>query len=252
VIRTLFTLLVAVLVTPPLALLTALVPVLRLKPGTYEWITRSWFGSLLWATGVPVRAEGLDRLPLDRPVIVASNHQSWFDVASIAHVLPRRYHFVAKKELERVPLWGRAWKQCGHISIDRSDTHAAIQSLEKAAEIVRGTNGVIIIFPEGTRSADGELLPFKKGAFRLATGIGVDIVPVAVIGSREALPRNGWRIRKQPITVRFGQPIPAAEYGPARTTELIGRVREAINGLRHAPAHSTEEDNARNHEHSRA
>lgn len=251
-IRTLFTLFVAVIITPPLALLAALVPVLRLRPAVYDWITRTWLDSLSWATHVPITADGMDNLPRDRAAIIVSNHQSWFDVGAIARVLPQRYRFVAKKELEKVPLWGRAWKQCGHISIDRSNTHAAIESLARAAEVVRRDNSVVIIFPEGTRSADGELLPFKKGAFRLAAGLGIDVVPVAVVGSRDALPRGGWRIRKFPITVRFGQPIPAAEFGAMRTTALMTRVRGEIEALRRAPIHSTTEDNAGDHEHPRA
>jgi 1-acyl-sn-glycerol-3-phosphate acyltransferase len=252
VIRSVFTLLVALVVTPPLALLAAIAPLLRLRPTVCDWITRAWLNSLTRATGVPVRADGLHNLPADRPALLVSNHQSWFDVGAIALVLDRPYRFVAKKELTKVPLWGPAWTRCGHIAVDRTDTQAAIESLARAAEFMRRDNSAVIMFPEGTRSPDGELLPFKKGAFRLATQLGVDVVPVAVVGSRDALPRGGWRIRRSPITVRFGQPIPAAEFGALRTDELMSRVRTDIERLRRAPVHYTTEEDAGDHEHSRA
>jgi 1-acyl-sn-glycerol-3-phosphate acyltransferase len=233
VIRTFWTILVVLFVTPPLSLAAIVGALVRADDRLPDWLGRAWCRTILWASGVPVRAVGLEHVPRDRPVVIASNHASWFDVAALATLIPNRYRFVAKRELERVPLWGRAWRAAGHISIDRQDTQAAIRSLAIAGELIRSDNSAVVIFPEGTRSASDEMLPFKKGAFRLAMQLGVDIVPVGITGSRDVLPRNAWRVRRRPIIVRFGVPVAVAALGEDRLDELMQRVRSDIERLRH-------------------
>src|SRR5690606_15934022 len=132
------------------------------------------------------------------------------------------------KELARIPLFGTAWQAAGHISVDRSDRASAIQSLDEAGRLLRKDNSSVVIFPEGTRSPTGELLPFKKGAFMLALRTGVDIIPVAVLGTRRIQPKGGWRIRSGRIILRFGEPIPVAQYSEAERDDLIELVRSRI------------------------
>jgi 1-acyl-sn-glycerol-3-phosphate acyltransferase len=223
----------------------------RVRGGIYEWAGRTWARRLLRASGVRVRLEGLEHVPSDRPKVVASNHQSWYDVFAIAAFLPGRYHFVAKKELAGIPLFGAAWKACGHISIDRSDTASAIRSLEQAGAKMRKLGSTIVIFPEGTRSPTGQLLPFKKGAFMLAIHNGVDIVPTAVIGGRAILPKRGWRVRPGQLIVRFGAPIRTVDYSPEQRDQLIGRVRSEVERLLHAPLHPDTIQNVGDHQHLR-
>jgi 1-acyl-sn-glycerol-3-phosphate acyltransferase len=197
----------------------------------YEWIARSWGRVVLWLAGISVEVQGRENLMLDRPQIVASNHQSWFDVFAIAANLPKKFRFVAKEELGRIPVFGQAWNTAGHISVNRSDRVQAIRTLEHYGDLIRKDNSTIVIFPEGTRSRDGHLLPFKKGAFMLALHTHVDIVPTAVTGSRFVLQKGDWRIRKGRIILRFGQPIPTVGYTESNREELIGLVRSQIEKM---------------------
>ena len=129
---------------------------------------RLWTQKILRAARVKVEVEGREHLETATPCVLVANHQSWFDVLALAGWLPSNYRFVAKKELESVPFFGPGWQALGHISIDRRDRQSAIESLERAARLVREESRVIVMFPEGTRSPDGEVKAFKKGAFVLA------------------------------------------------------------------------------------
>lgn len=178
-----------------------------------EWyveMTRSWARTILWASGCDVVVHGAENVRPGEPQVVVANHVSWFDVFAIASVVEGPYHFVAKKELERIPVFGAAWKACGHISIDRSNRERAIASLERAGEQIRREGSAVVIFPEGTRSRSGRLQPFKKGAFQLARTSGVPIVPTVVTGSFQIMPPGSWTVRPNTIHVHFLPAIPAA------------------------------------------
>lgn len=201
------------------------------RGGLYEWVARSWGRWIIWASAVDVVVEGVENLPYDRAQIIACNHQSWYDVFALAAILPKRFRFIAKAELRKIPLFGYAWESAGHISIVRQDRAQAIQALDKAAELVRSDNSAIMIFPEGTRSADGRLKEFKKGAFMLALRTGLEIVPAAVIGSRGVQKKSDWRVRPGRIIVRFGEPIDTKTFDEAHREELTAVVHERIANL---------------------
>lgn len=169
---------------------------------------RQWATSFIRSSGSSVRLTGLDNLRLDGPQIIVSNHESWFDVFALAARLPVRYRFVAKEELGRVPLFGAAWRTCGHVSINRKDRSSAADSLGEAGERVRKDALTIVMFPEGTRSDSGKLQPFRKGAFVLAIQTGIPVVPVAIIGSRAVMRKGSWKVGRGEIEVRIGAPIP--------------------------------------------
>lgn len=230
-IRTLWVAIHVVLATVPLSLAVIVSSLLRLDSGIYEWAPRLWARWLLWASGVTVEAYGLEHFDPGRPQIVAANHASWFDVLALAVIIPKRYRFVAKKELGAVPLWGRAWKAAGHISLDRTDTNSAVASLEQAGAMMRSDNSVVVIYPEGTRSPDGRLQPFKKGAFMLALQTHIDVIPASVQGAFDVMNRHSWRVRSGRIIVRFGPPISTAPYDVAHREELMARVRAEIENL---------------------
>ncbi|HEX6134565.1 MAG TPA: lysophospholipid acyltransferase family protein [Longimicrobiales bacterium] len=222
--------------TIPLSLLVIIGSYAGAASRFYDRIPRWWARWLLWAAAVRVDVEGVEHLSLERAQIIVANHVSWFDVLALAARTPKRYRFVAKQELGRIPLFGHAWKAAGHISVDRSDNARAVASLRQAGDTIRRDNSSIIIFPEGTRSPTGELQSFKKGAFVLALHNAIEIVPVAVIGTYRIMPKDSWRVRPGRIIVRFGPPVPTAGVDISGRDELITRVRAEMQQLLAQPA----------------
>ena len=218
-----------------LGLLVIVASLLGIKGNVHWWAARTWSRWLLRASGCRVTVEGIENIAPDRPQIFASNHVSHFDVIALAANIPKRFRFIAKKELARIPLFGTAWKAAGHIEVDRADRASAVASLDAAGRLIRQDNSCVVIFPEGTRSSDGALQPFKKGAFMLALHTGVEIVPAAVLGTRRILPKGAWRLRSGPVIVRFGAPIDTTRYDEAARDALIDVVRGRIEQLLEAP-----------------
>jgi 1-acyl-sn-glycerol-3-phosphate acyltransferase len=231
VIRTLWVWIFGAVATMSLSSMVVIGALFRAPERLYTWIARTWGRVLLWAGGVKVEVQGAEHLRLDRPQIVASNHVSWFDVFTLAAKVPGKFRFVAKEELGRIPIFGRAWRTAGHISVNRRDRVQAIRALEYYGDIVRQDNSTIVIFPEGTRSPNGELLPFKKGAFMLALHMHVDLVPAVVVGSRAILKKGDWRVHSGRIILRFGEPIPTVGYDEDNRDHLIALVRSRIEHM---------------------
>lgn len=232
-IRTAWVFLVGAAATVLLAPVVIVAGLFRLRvQRLYDWAGRSWSQSIMWASGCEVRIEGLEHIHMDEPQVLVGNHQSWFDVMAVAANLPKTFHFVAKKELEKIPLWGPAWKACRHISIDRSDRAAAVASLEQAGRQLKEERSAVVMFAEGTRSPTDHLLPFKKGPFMLALHSGVPVVPFGVAGSRRVFPKGSWRVRTGPIILRFGPPIPTSDLDIDDREGLMQRVRREVRRLR--------------------
>ena len=192
---------------------------------------RRWSKLLLSLAGVRVVLENEGAIDPDQPQILVANHVSWFDVLALAAHLPGRYLFVAKRELERVPLFAHAVRGCGHIFIDRTDRNRAVESLSRARERLEEERPTIIMFPEGTRSRTGALQPFKKGAFVLSIQTGVEVIPAAISGSRDVMKKGSFLIHPGTIRVRFGEPIDVAGLEFEDRNELTARAREAVAAL---------------------
>jgi len=192
-------------------------------------LPRSWTDSLLWAGGVRVRVEGLENLV--EPAVLVCNHVSWYDVFALVSYLPVDARFVGKKEIVKIPFFGPAWLASGHIPIDRSDRRKAIRSLERAGEILEEDGGVIVMFPEGTRSRDGSLQPFKKGAFMLALQLGVPVVPTAVIGSRKIMRKGSALVHPGEMTIRIGEPITVEDLTLGDRDVLVEQAHDAVRAL---------------------
>lgn len=189
------------------------------------WLARrAWSPLCLWLTGCRRVVERLPALP-GGPLIFASNHESALDIWVLLENLPRTVRFIAKQELFRIPVFGWYMRLGGHISVDRSNHVRAVQSLHAAAELVRaGTS--LIVFPEGTRSRDRRVQPFKKGPFALAMEAGVPIVPVAVSGSAAVTPSGLVAVWPGDIRMAVGQPVDPSHY-PDRLS-LLTAVRDRI------------------------
>jgi 1-acyl-sn-glycerol-3-phosphate acyltransferase len=201
---------------------------LRFRGRIYYLMTRAWARVILRASGTPVVTTGMERIDWSQPHVLVANHVSDYDILALAGALPVPYAFVAKKELERVPFFGTAWKAAGHISIDRSDREKAVQSLHQAGAKMREERTIVIIFPEGTRSRTGELQPFKKGAFVLAIEAHVPILPVAIRGSTHIRPPGSVRIEPRPIHLHFLEPIPPPAHSHHGVETLMAEVRRVL------------------------
>ena len=193
-------------------------------------VAQAWGRSILAVSGVRVRVEGRERIDPAAAFVCMSNHQSNFDIPVLLGHFPRPFRWLAKAELFRIPIFGRAMRGAGYIAIDRSNRPAAIESLRQAAEAVRG--GVsVMIFPEGTRSPDGILKSFKKGGFVMAIEAGVPIVPVALRGTYEIMPKKRLLIRPRAVTLAIGAPIASAGHRLHAKEALMGEVRDALQRL---------------------
>lgn len=204
--------------------------------GYYDWAARTWSRIILWTSGIRVRVLGLDHIRRDGPQVIAANHQSMYDVYILATRVPVRYHFVAKRELRRIPVFGRAAAAAGHVFIDRADRSSAIESLRRAGAKMHEAQSSAVVFPEGTRSRTSELQPLKKGPFMMALEAGVPIVPTVLDGTFDILPKGGRRIRPREVTIWFGDPVDPTAYGYANRDALIaevhGRMKTMLDTLR--------------------
>lgn len=194
-----------------------------------------WARLLAYATPVRVRVTGRQNLDRRRSFVIVSNHQSYFDVLVIYGWLGVDFKWVMKKELRAVPFLGSACEKGGHIFIDRSNGEAARASLEKAKQkIVGGTS--VVFFPEGTRSRDGSLGEFKKGAFMMAMDLGLPIVPVSIAGSARIMPAKTLDVFPGRIDMVIHPPIDVSRYGREEVKALIEETRRVIrSGLDRAP-----------------
>jgi 1-acyl-sn-glycerol-3-phosphate acyltransferase len=174
-----------------------------------------------------VRYVGLEHIDRTAPQVFIANHQSMADIWALLAVLPPSSRFVAKRELFRIPIFGWALAAAGFVPIERSKHSGALRSLDVAAERIRQGHS-LVLFPEGTRTRDGRLRPFKKGAFHLALRAGVPVVPVAISGSFELLPPRTLRVHPGPVHVRFEPPLDVAPFQPTDHAGLLEAVRATI------------------------
>ena len=185
------------------------------------WITRSG----LSIAGVRIAVEGLEQIDGDATYIFMCNHVSNLDPPILIPKLPRRTSVLVKKELFQIPILGRAMLMADLVPVDRRNREAAVNSMRDAEKVMaRGLN--MTVFPEGTRSPDGRLLPFKKGPFYLAMDSGVPIVPVTILGSESLMPKGSSTIHPGLVRLKFHQPISPAQF--AEKEDLIAAVRREI------------------------
>ena len=193
-------------------------------------LIRFWAKGNLWACGVSIRVQGLNRLNPHSAYIFMSNHQSQFDILALMAALedfPLRW--VAKHELRKVPILGACMHRTHQILVDRGRRTQAVATLRKVKELL-GAHISVLFFPEGTRGENGRLLPFKPGGFMAAVEAGVPVVPVTINGSRWILPPGDWKVRSGEIEIIFGAPIPIRRGGPrkAARSALLTQVEAAI------------------------
>jgi len=209
--RTILVFLTLLIATPVIgiAVIVASLFGVRDREGSiYDHAPRWWAWLLVRAGGVRVRLHNEERMRTGEPRIYVSNHVSWFDVLTLASVLPR-YKFVGKAELFRLPIFGRAARAAGMIAIERENRKSAFESYRVAAERIQA-GASVVVFPEGTRGRTYALRQFKKGPFVLAVAAGVPIVPTIVHGTLHVMNRDTFWVRPGVVDITFLEPIDAS------------------------------------------
>ena len=195
---------------------------------TGHGVARLWAKVIVWASGVKVKFEGLEHVRGEGPYLFMSNHQGAYDIFALEGHLPFHFKWLAKKELFYIPVLGWAMAAAGYISIDREGTRKTVEAMNEAARKIQEGMSVVV-FPEGSRSPDGSIQPFKKGGFTLAIKSKVPIIPMSITGSREIMPKGKFAASPGEIRIRIDHPIETQNYSLKDRKFLMEKVRQTIS-----------------------
>jgi 1-acyl-sn-glycerol-3-phosphate acyltransferase len=192
-----------------------------------HWCAQTWSRMIARTVGARVRVHGAEHLREGASYVFLSTHQSYMDIPVMLGYLPAQLRIAAKREVFMIPFLGWHMQRAGHISINRAATAEAVATLQRAAREVR--EGVsVFLYPEGTRSREGELQPFKKGGFKFAVQTGLPVVPVTIKGSRQVLPRDSFIFRPGNVEMYVDAPIPTRGLADEDLPALMQAVRDAM------------------------
>lgn len=216
---------------PLLALLTMFTAIFTVC--TVHWrnaefvhrVQQFWSRSFFWLMFLPVSVDGTEHIRPGQSYVFVSNHQSMFDVWLVYGWLPVIFKWLMKAELRKVPFVGTGCKAAGHIFVERRNAKAAMESLKEVEKQLTG--GVCtVIFPEGTRSLNGELGRFKRGAFQIAIDLGLTVIPLSLSGCFDVMPKGALAVRRHSVHMHIGEPIDLKQYSDPN--DAIEAVRSAV------------------------
>ena len=203
----------------PVVLVAGMFGVKEKPNGIYQRCMHAWCRAIIRISGVKLVVHNPERMSPNQGHVYISNHVSWYDIFTLASVIPR-YTWIAKAELRKIPLFGHAAEAAGIVFIERDNRKAAFESYKLAAEDVKRGRSVIIC-PEGTRGRDYHLRPFKKGPFVLAIASGAPIIPTILHGTREVMPKGSFRIKPGTVHIHLLEPVPTQGYSYEDRTKLM-------------------------------
>ena len=196
------------------------------------WIAKTWSRLLLYIGGIDYRIIGLDNLDPKGSYLFAANHESALDIPLVFAGLPYHIVAVAKIELKRIPIFGWSMMAGGHFFVDRKNRKRAMKSLENAKTSMLKNPRSIIIYPEGTRSNDGSIGPFKKGGLILAIDMDLPVVPVALCGTRECMGDEKFTLKNNTIEMRIGKPMETNALEYKDRNKFVENVRNEVVRLK--------------------
>lgn len=232
--RSIIATIVFLLVTIVLSIISIPAALLDRSGSVYLWLARIWSKIFLMLFGVNLKIIGASNIDKNEHYVFVANHSSYTDIPILFSAIPIDVRLILRHTLTRIPIWGWALLASPMIIINRSKASKARTTLENATEIIR--NGAsVLLFPEGTRTQDGELQAFKRGAFHIAYASGANIIPIAIEGSFELMPRTAkLPSSNKTITITIGAPLqskPQYETDREREMDLMHRAEEAIRGM---------------------
>ena len=191
-------------------------------------LARIWARTLLWFTNVRVEVEGLEKIDPQGRYVFCCNHLSYMDTPAVLANIPVQFRFLAKEELFKIPFMGTHLRQAGHVPVPLDDPRAALKVMTHAAQLLQSRAISLLIFPEGGRSEDGNLQPFKEGAAYVAIKAQAPLVPIALIGTHEVLPMHEKIFCSGKVRLRIADPIPTVGKVLKDRDTLTAAVREKV------------------------
>jgi 1-acyl-sn-glycerol-3-phosphate acyltransferase len=230
VLLTFFFAFVDIFITFPISLTFERVPRRMLHRNSIRWSRAIIASSFIWRLAVT----GREHLQKGKHYIIVANHQSLLDILAVCAALPLNFRFLAKRELFLIPFMGWAMALVGYIPLDRASHKSGREAMRRITQVL--TKGVsVLLFPEGTRSPDGKIQAFKMGAFKLARDNKIEILPVVIDGTGQALPKRSWLIKKKStFIVSIGKPVSLEDTGDSSMEAVKEKIRhEMIGRLEH-------------------
>ncbi|MFA4924193.1 MAG: lysophospholipid acyltransferase family protein [Ignavibacteriaceae bacterium] len=196
---------------------------------TFFLVSRILSNGGLFLSGIKLTTSGLENFDVSKPYVFVSNHSSMFDILALQASFPNNAVMIFKKELAKIPIFGWALQLGPYIVIDRQKVDKAMESLDRAKKTIIEKGISVLVFAEGTRSKTGEVMPFKRGAFYLASRVGYPIIPVSISGTAAIMPKGKLRINPGTIHVHYDKPINTENMnGRQDEKDLMEKVRQII------------------------
>ncbi len=202
------------------------------KGGFMGHVAKIWGKTIMAVCRIQYTVTGLVHIHPHQEYIFAGNHESSLDIPLAFAAIPKKLVPVSKIELKKIPIMGWGMTAAGHIFVDRRSREKSMKSIQDARDSLLNFPRSVLIFPEGTRSVDGNMKPFKRGGLMLAIETGIPVIPMAFCGTSAANKKGSYNIKKQPVQLRFGSPIESENFSYETRKEFVSRIQNSVQELK--------------------